>query len=868
MTKAQNPDVRPMVLVVDDDDTARFLACQALGNAGFSVRDVTDGLQALDALAEHRVDLILLDVDMPNLDGFSTCARIRAMDGCESIPILMVTGLDDTDSIDRAYSAGATDFATKPINWSLLPHRLRYMLRSGTAVVALAAMQASLANAQRIAGIGSWSFDTENRIMTWSQELQRLFGTREDPGTLTMDSVLVRIHESDRERVADAIEEISNTGQRASFYHRLISTKGRERQVHQQIEAAIDNRGNVVRLDATLQDITERRRSERKIRELAYSDGLTALPNRESFRESLDKALALAARHQRRVAVLFLDLDDFKRVNDTLGHSVGDLLLQSVARRLLESVRTSDAVVRQVLETTAEFDNEDAESPKPVARLGGDEFTILLSEIRESEDAASIARRILESLSQPFNLKGHEAFVTPSIGITVFPDDGADAETLLKNADLAMYSAKRQGKNNYRFFDESLNEAALQRLTMDSQLRKALERDELELHYQPQLDLCGGYISGVEALLRWHNQELGNVRPDEFIPLAEENGQIVPIGEWVLRSACAQLKDWQQEGIPVQRMAVNISVVQFLRHDFPALVDEVLRDNDLEPQTLELEITEGLLAKDVDGAIRTMKALKEIGVQLSIDDFGTGYSNLSQLKRFPIDRLKIDRAFVRDITSYTHDSAIAMAVIAMANSMNLRVLAEGVETESQMRFLQSRQCDEIQGYHLGRPLPAQEVASLIRDHESGGWQPRARRATPTLLMVDDDCRTLDGLGAVLASEHYEVQTAENAQQAFEILATHDVGVVLADYRMPGMKGDEFLGRVRTLYPQATRIMMSGVSDSTFLITAVNTCEIYKFLEKPIALPMLRKVVRDAFQLSGHDSQDPDATSSPKAVSVG
>jgi PAS domain S-box-containing protein len=865
MTKAQSMDVRPMVLVVDDDDTARFLACQALGSAGFEVSDVADGLQALDALAERRVDLILLDVDMPNLDGFSTCARIRTMAGCESIPILMVTGLDDTESIDRAYSAGATDFATKPINWSLLPHRLRYMLRAGTAAAALAAMQASLANAQRIAGIGSWSFDIENRVMTWSQELQRLFDIAGDPDTLTMDSVLSRVHQDDRERVADAIEEILQTGQRASFYHRLISTEGRERQIHQQIEAAVDNRGDFVRLDATLQDITERRRAERKIRQLAYSDGLTALPNRESFRESLDKALALATRHQRQVAVLFLDLDDFKRVNDTLGHSVGDLLLQSVADRLLESVRTSDAVIRQVPEAAAEFGADEAASSKPVARLGGDEFTILLSEIRATQDAATIASRILESLSQSFNLKGHEAFVTPSIGITVFPEDGTDAETLLKNADLAMYSAKRQGKNNYRFFDESLNEAALQRLTMDSQLRKALARNELELHYQPQLDLSGGYITGVEALLRWHNQELGNVRPDEFIPLAEENGQIVPIGEWVLRSACAQLKAWQEEGIPVQRVAVNISVVQFLRHDFPALVDEALRDNGLEPQTLELEITEGLLAKDVDGAIRTMNALKEIGVQLSIDDFGTGYSNLSQLKRFPIDRLKIDRAFVRDITSDPDDSAIAMAVIAMANSMNLRVLAEGVETESQMRFLQSRQCDEIQGYHLGRPLPAPELAGLIRDHESRGWQPRAHCENPTLLLVDDDSRTLDGLSAALGTGQYVVLTAANAQQAFEILATHDVGVVLADYRMPGMKGDEFLGRVRTLYPRATRIMMSGVSDSRFLITAVNTCEIYKFLEKPIALPMLRKAVRDAFE---RDGKVLGAADSPKTATVG
>jgi diguanylate cyclase (GGDEF)-like protein len=698
-------DERPLALVVDDRNTFRMIAHQYLARAGFSVLEASNGWEALQSLRKRQPDIILLDVEMPELDGFDTCMQVRANPEFATIPILMVTGRDDTESIDRAYSAGATDFATKPLNWSLLPHRLRYMLRSGKAVTELATTKASLVDAQRIARMGNWVWDIANDAWMWSDQIYEIFGQDLDVAVPTLEALLQRVHEDDRDRVTTCIVDVSKNGQRASTIHRIVLPDQTERHVHQQIEAVLGRTGNVTRVNATLHDITERRLSEEKIRQLAYFDSVTALPNRESFKELLDSAIALARRHQRRLAVLFLDLDDFKRVNDTLGHAVGDMLLQAVGERLLTSVRASDSV--------------------HVARLGGDEFTIMLTEIHPGEDAARVARRIIDTLTKPFVLNGHQAF------------NGEDTDTLLKHADLAMYSAKRCAKNLYHFFDKSFNEAALERLTLDNLLRKALERDEFYLNYQPQLNLIDGHIKGIEALLRWHNPELGIVSPTTFIPLAEDNGQIVSIGEWVLRTACGQMKSWRDAAIPLSRLAVNISVVQFVRPEFPDLVASALQDTGIEPALLELEITESLLAKDVDAALRTLHVLKDIGVQLSIDDFGTGYSSLSQLKQFPVDRLKIDQSFVRNITKDPNDAAIVKAVIGMASNMNLSVCAEGVETEAQMRYLASEQCDEMQGYFLSRPVPADELEPLLREHRSENWgQSDASSKRRTLLLVE------------------------------------------------------------------------------------------------------------------------------------
>jgi EAL domain-containing protein (putative c-di-GMP-specific phosphodiesterase class I)/CheY-like chemotaxis protein len=378
-------------------------------------------------------------------------------------------------------------------------------------------------------------------------------------------------------------------------------------------------------------------------------------------------------------------------------------------------------------------------------------------------------------------------------------------------------------------------------------LRKALDHGELSLHYQPQMDLVSGQICGIEALLRWHNPLLGNISPAEFIPLAEETGLIIPIGEWVLQSVCTQAQAWRDSGLPVPRVAVNISALQFVQSGFVDLVERTLKETGLESNVLELEITEGLLMKDAEGAIRTLKALKALGVQLAIDDFGTGYSSLSYLKQFPIDRLKIDKAFVRDIHSDPDDAAIATAVIAMADSMDLGVIAEGVETKAQLKFLQSKYCDEMQGYYLSKPIPAQNVEALLREPQRYASEILEQALSQrTILLVDDDSNTLNALNRVLAQDGYQILTAACVREGFDLLAEHDVAVVVADYKMPGMDGSDFLKQVSKLFPSVIRIMLSGDSDMQSVIRTVNEGAIYKFLEKPVSAQLLRDTLRQAF----------------------
>lgn len=447
-----------------------------------------------------------------------------------------------------------------------------------------------------------------------------------------------------------------------------------------------------------------RRQAEEKIRQLARYDNVTGLPNQAFFRERFSQALALARRHQYQLALMFLDLDNFKRINDTLGHSVGDYLLLEVSKRLLSSLRSTDSLTcGQLVNTNGNL-----------ARFGGDEFTLLLSNIRDGKDAGRVARRILDTLAAPVMLAGHEVIVSGSIGIAIYPDDGQDPETLLKNADMAMYLAKRENGDAFHFFTEVMNTTALKRLTMEKHLHQAIPQGELSLHYQPQLDVMTGAVAGAEALLRWNNAELGVVSPAEFIPLAEETNLIVIIGEWVLRTACTQAKAWRDAGIPLPRVAVNVSARQFSKPGFHTQVAKILEATSLEPSALEIEITENVLMKDGDMAISTLRKLKALGVQLAIDDFGTGYSSLAYLKQFPIDRLKIDRSFICSLGTDVHDRAITSAVISLAKNMNLSVTAEGVETENQFAFLKSHKCNEVQGYYISKPLPVPEMREFMQ----------------------------------------------------------------------------------------------------------------------------------------------------------
>jgi len=446
-------------------------------------------------------------------------------------------------------------------------------------------------------------------------------------------------------------------------------------------------------------------RAERSVVRLAYFDALTGLPNREQSRNRLASTVAAARELQRPLAVLYLDLDNFKRVNDTLGHAAGDELLQVVAARLRNCLRHGEGRAT---------DADAVARPGDLARLGGDEFMVLLPHIKRPIDAGMIADRIITALREPLQLALNSVVITPSVGIAIFPNDGTDEDTLLRNADLAMYFSKRRGPGSYSFFDAAMNAQALHRFTIEDKLRGALARDEFSLHYQPQFDIRTGRVSGMEALLRWTNPQLGVVPPSEFISVAEETGLILPIGEWVLRSACTQAKAWHDEGLPLVRVSVNVSGKQFALNEFPQLVGAILRDTGLEPGKLELEITETLIMNDESWAEKAVHELKALGVALAIDDFGTGYSSLARLRRFAVNRLKIDRSFVTSLNDCSDDRAIAAAIIAMSRSLRIDVTAEGVENISQLMFLQEHDCHEAQGYLLGEALPAADAMELLR----------------------------------------------------------------------------------------------------------------------------------------------------------
>jgi diguanylate cyclase (GGDEF)-like protein/PAS domain S-box-containing protein len=448
-------------------------------------------------------------------------------------------------------------------------------------------------------------------------------------------------------------------------------------------------------IEGTLVDITDRKAAEKRVQFLAYYDALTGLPNRTLLQDRLIKALASARRQKNKVALLFLDLDRFKIINDSLGHSVGDLVLQQVAERLKKWSREQDTV----------------------ARVGGDEFLIVLTAVKEPADAAVAAERLMNAMTAEFVAQGHSLGVGCSIGISIFPEHGAEGETLIKNADAAMYSAKETGCNNFQFFTKDMNAQAVERLALENGLRLALAQKELFLMYQPQIEIATGRITGLEALLRWQHPELGLVPPDKFIRIAENSGLIMPIGEWVLRTACSQARKWQDEGLLAVPVAVNVSAVQFRQTGFCELIGRVLSETGLAPQYLELELTESLLLSNADTMFSVLQDLRAMGLKLAIDDFGTGYSSLSYLRQFPVGKLKIDRSFIRDILVNPDDAAIATAIIGMAKSLNLKVIAEGVEDEAQMSFLRARQCDEIQGYYFSKPLAVDKVADKLRgDH--------------------------------------------------------------------------------------------------------------------------------------------------------
>lgn len=569
----------------------------------------------------------------------------------------------------------------------------------------------------------------------------------------------------------------------------------------------------------------QRKQVEDKLNFLARFDTVTDLPNRYLFTDRLGQMLAQAQRNNWSTGILFIDLDRFKAVNDTYGHAAGDDLLRQVAARMQACVRTSDTI----------------------SRLSGDEFAVVLSTLTKIDDAGVVAHKIVEALAAPFNLAGQQVYISASIGIALYPGDGETPDVLLKNADTAMYRAKAQGHNGYQFYLPQMNERLIQRQQLEAQLHGALDRNEFLLHYQPKADLAGGAITGFEALLRWQNGRT-LVPPSEFINVLEETGLIVPVGNWILNSVCVQLKQWEQQGVALRPVAVNLSARQFQVKNLAGVVGQALRDHNVNPTLLKLELTESLLMSDAKESVETLHQLKHLGVQLSVDDFGTGYSSLAYLKRFPLEELKIDREFIRDAISDPNDAAIVVTIINLAHSLKLKVVAEGVETEGQLNFLRFHGCDEMQGYYFSRPLPADECARMLtEDKRLPLTQNQITRNSVSLLLVVENEKEMQLLMQAFTPGGFRVLTAGNANDGFEILARNRVDVVISDNDMTEMSGIQFLTRVRKLYANTLRVLASSGDDTPTLTRATNMAGIHLFLPKNWTAERLCLEVRQTLQ---------------------
>jgi diguanylate cyclase (GGDEF)-like protein/PAS domain S-box-containing protein len=694
---------KQLVLLVDDDAITRALARETLEQGDFAVEEAEDGEAGLSAFERLRPSIVLLDVMMPALDGFEACAALRALEGGEHIPVLMMTGLDDAESINRAFEVGATDFITKPIAWPMLVHRVRYLLRANRAFLDLAQSEARLANAQRIAKLGHWEWDLATGNVQRSAEIYDIVGRTREQLPTTHSAFLDTLHADDRPLFDEAVESALRRREPFSLDFRVVRPDGSVRIVHQQGEVDYDGAGNATRMLGTTQDITERKRAEEQIRQLVLYDSLTGLPNRNLFKEQLNHALTRAGRSGEMLAVLSLDLNRFKRVNETLGYQLGDAMLRETASRLTKTLRQADYVSR----------HDPADSNVLIAHQGADEFTVLLAGVDEVQDVTKVVRRLLDVVSRPFNLGGNEVVVGSNIGIAIHPLDGQDAEGLQNNARTAMYYANQQGRDNYQFYNKQMNSSALENLALEASLRKALEKNEFVLHYQPKSNLADGSISGLEAVIRWNDPETGLVPPGKFIPLLEETGLILDVGRWAIHKALEDHRGWLEQGLRPPRIAVNVSSIQLRQADFVDVVRAALNGSHGGAHGLDLEITESLLMEDIEGNIGKLRAIRDMGVDIAIDDFGTGYSSLGYVARLPVQCLKIDRSFIVTMLGDSDTMTLVRMIVSLAQSLRLKVVAEGVETEEQANALRLLGCDQAQGYLYSKPLTFTEMTALL-----------------------------------------------------------------------------------------------------------------------------------------------------------
>ncbi len=673
--------------------------------AGFDVAAADEPGDAGGLIARLSPDVVVVgtgETDSSMARALAFVRDVREQDPVASIPIVVLTNGRTAAAIELAYTAGATDVWHDGAGEVVWKKRLPFVVSAARAFDELSRSSQKLERAKRLARFATWEWDLSTQQVSWSEELRYLLARGVPARARGIEAVLAMVDDSDRSRVEETIAESIKERRPFRFDHRAVRPDGTELVLHQEGDVVVGGSEDEVSVEAVVIDVTEIKKAELQIHSLANYDSLTGLLNRLSFLNLLKNARARSERSGGPIAVALLDMDRFKEVNESLGHGAGDQLLKEVAGRLLSSVRKGDCVAREVDGYV-----------RTVARHGGDEFLVLLSDVDEAHHAALAARRLLDALRRPFRIEGREVFATASIGIAFADPEAAGTEELLRQAEIAMYSAKEQGRNGIQFFDESMNQAVVERFDVENRLRGAVARNELLLVYQPLVQARSREIVGVEALVRWRHPERGLLAADEFVPLAEETGLIVGIGRWVLKTACQQLRSWRREGISPLRLSVNLSPRELRAPGFVASLAQILEETETDPVQLELELTERGVVGNDSRTLEVLLRLKEIGVRLAVDDFGTGNTTFQYLKNFPLNTIKIDKCFTSGIASNPKDAAITKALLAMAHRLELNVVAEGVENEAQFSFLGENQCDEVQGYLFGRPIPADELFRLL-----------------------------------------------------------------------------------------------------------------------------------------------------------
>lgn len=954
------PGEQPTLLIVDDVPENIHSLIEVLKN-DYRIMVANNGRRAIElSQSNPPPDLVLLDIKMPDMDGYDVCRQIKASPAGNYIPVIFITIVDSTEDKVRGFDVGAADYVTKPfdidevrvrvrihLELSRLRRFLEHVVDERTALLAKSEQKYRILAdyspnweywlahdgsylyvspaSTPIAGYSPADFFADARLMEkiivpedlplWFEHgpynnnkdhlaSSVMFRIRHKEGAVrwiehvcipvidssglqtgfrgTLRDITTRKQAEEKLSLAAAILEntteaviitdaqnnilsVNNAFNRITGFETqeviggkpwMLKSERHERDFYHSLwhelkttdtwQGEIWNRrkdgsvfpalfnicvlrneaGDITHHVAVFSDLSQIKNTEQKLDFLIHRDPLTELANRTLFHEFLTQAIQQGERSHSQFALLFIDLDNFKMINESLGSRMGDQLLIAVANRF-----------RNMLPGVGS-----------IARVSGDKFNIILETSHFSIGPDLIAQQILDAFNEPFNIEGHVVYSGASIGIALYPEDGSDAETLLLHADAALHQAKSQGRGILRFFSPQMTSLAKARLDLGLELRRAIQGNELCLYYQPQIDVINGQIIGFEALVRWQHPTRGIISPAEFIPLAEESGLVVPLGEWVLRAACRQFKTWSQTQPSLGNIvvAVNVSAVQLTRDNFTDTVKSILDETGIRPENLEIEITESVVMSNLDSAIATIGGLKNLGVSLSIDDFGTGYSSLAYLQQLAVHKLKIDISFVRKILENSGDASIVQAVIALGHSLGLQIIAEGVEELAQAQYLRFLQCDVIQGYLVSKPMSSDMVDLFLQKFQPLQI-PVNDEGSRTLLLVDDEAKVLSALIRSLHRENYHILTASNHETAQKLLAENKVGVIICDQRMSGMNGIEFLSQIRIAHPQTVRIVLSGYSSVITLTEAINQGEIYRFLTKPWDEAELKEVIRDAFR---------------------